>query len=408
MEQRGFVFHEENLLSPADAVATFLARVTLAPSGVEDVALDDAFGRTLAVRVDADDDYPNAPRSAMDGFAVRAACMPGSARVVGEISMGGTWPRPLCDGEAVRIPTGGVVPAGADAVVPVENLRLDGDRVIVEHAIAAGENVNPRGCDMRHGEPIMLPGTRVGASALGVLATLGQVRVPVFRRPRIAVISSGDELVEPGRVPRPGEIRDSNRYAVAGTLRAAGALPVHRPTVRDVPGALESALREALADCDAAVVTGGSSVGERDLTPAAIDALGAPGVIAHGLRVKPGKPTVLGAVGCKPVIGLPGNPTSAFLILEAVMLPIVAGLVGGPVTAQTAMARLASDARSRPGWTWFVPVALRHEAGALTAHPLPLRSSAVSLTARADAYLTIPAATEMLAAGTMVEVHRFI
>ena len=408
MEQRGFVFQEENLLSPADAVATFLARVPLAPSGVERVALDDALGRTLAQTLAADDDYPNAPRSAMDGFALRAAEMPGSARVLGEIAMGSAWAGTLGPGEALRIPTGGVLPDGADAVVPIEDARLEQGRVHVVEAVAPGANVNPRAGDMRKGEPILHPGTRIGAPQLGVLATLGVTQVPVFRRPRIAVISSGDELIAPDAIPAPGEIRDSNRYAIAGSLRAAGAEVLHVPTVRDEPGALEAALRGALAAADAAILTGGSSVGERDHTPSAIAALGEPGVVVHGLRVKPGKPTVIGAVGGKPIIGLPGNPTSALLILEAVMLPILSAMLGSTLVAHTAHARLAGEARSRRGWTWFVPVALRHEGGDLTAHPLPLRSSAVSLTARADGYLTIPAATETLAVGTMVEVHRFI
>ncbi len=408
MEQRGFVFHEENLSSPADAVATFLARVPLAPSGIEEVALDEALGRVLATRIDADDDYPNAPRSAMDGFALRARDASSQPRIIGEIAMGAAWPHALGAGEALRIPTGGVLPAGADAVVPIEEARIEGERLVVLAPVEPAQNINPRAGDMRKGEAVLEAAARIGAPQVGVLATLGVVRVPVFRRPRIAVISSGDELIAPDRVPAPGEIRDSNRYAIASALRAAGAEARHYPTVRDLPGALEAALREALAACDGAVLTGGSSVGERDLTPAAVDALGAPGVVIHGLRVKPGKPTVIGAVGTKPVLGLPGNPSSALLIFEAVMLPILSALVGAPIPVHAVQARLTGDVRSRAGWTWFVPVALRHEGEALTAHPLPLRSSAVSLTARADGYVTVPPAAERLAAGTIAEVRRFI
>jgi molybdenum cofactor synthesis domain-containing protein len=408
MEQRGFVFHEENLLSPADAVATFLARVALEPASVEAVPLSSAYGRVLAERMHADRDYPDAPRSAMDGFALRGAETPGRFRVDGEIVMGSVWGAPLVRGAAVRIPTGGVLPEGADAVVPVEDCRFDGGGLAVDGTLAAGENVNPAAGDMRAGEAVLEPGTRLGAPHVGVLATLGAASVRVFARPRIAVLSSGDELVPPSEVPGPGQVRDSNRFAVAAALRAMGAEPVLYPVVRDDPGLLAAALAEALARCEAVVVSGGSSVGERDATPAAIAAAGAPGVLVHGLRVKPGKPTVLGAAGKRPIIGLPGNPTSALVILEAVASPIVAALTGSRWRAPVEQAQLEAPVRSRRGWTWYVPVAIRHEGGALLAQPLALRSSSVSLAARADGFVVVPEDIDVMETGTIVDVHRFL
>ncbi len=407
MEERRFVFHPENLLSPRDAIATFLARVPLAPLGIERVPLEDAAGRVLAQALHADRDYPDAPRSAMDGFAVRAAQTPGRMRVDGEIAMGRAWPAPLASGAALRIPTGGVVPEGADAVVPVEDASLEGAEVVVG-GVHVGENVNPRACDMRAGQPVLAAGTRIGGAQLGVLATLGVTEVPVFRRPSIAVISSGDELVPPGATPEPGQIRDSNRYAIAGTLLAMGARPVNFPTVTDEPGKLEAVLRQALEHCDAAVLTGGSSVGERDRTPDAIASLGAPGVVVHGLRVKPGKPTVLAAVGHKLVLGLPGNPTSALMILSAVAAPLMEALCGGALPNRKVSAVLASPLHSRKGWTWFVPVQLKDEPEGPAAHPLPLRSSTVSALARADGYVAVPEEQETLEAGARVIVHRLM
>jgi molybdenum cofactor synthesis domain-containing protein len=408
MEQRGFVFQTENLLSPDDAVATFLARVTLAPPGIERVPLDRAHGRILAEPVNADSDYPNASRSAMDGFAVRAADIPGSLKIAGDIAMGMAWTQALAPGTALRIPTGGVLPDGADAVVPVEDTVLDGSSVIVQSGLNPGENINERACDMRMGERVLDAGTRITAPHAGLFATLGIVDVPVFRRPRIAVISSGDELVSPDAVPQPGQIRDSNRFAIAATLRALGADAVHIPSVSDEPGALEGALQTALANADAAVLTGGSSVGERDRTPSAIAGLGAPGVIVHGLRVKPGKPTVLAAVGRQPIIGLPGNPTSAVVILQAVVRPILSAMCGAHDRVDSVEARLSATAFSRPGWTWYVPVSLKNEGGAWVAHPLPLRSSTVSIIARSDGYITLPEDVEAYPAGTRVPVTRFI
>lgn len=407
MEQRGFVFHAENLLSPADALATFFARTTLTRPSTERIALEEAHGRILAQDVIADDDYPNAPRSAMDGFAVASADACERYRIAGEIAMGSAWASALGPGTVLRIPTGGVVPDGADAVVPIEDAVVQGDVVTFSARPKAGDNVNPRAGDMRDRETVLRMGRHVSAPVAGVLATLGVTRVPVFRKPVVAVFSSGDELVAPTSVPRPGQVRDSNRYAVAASLAVMGAQPRHYPTLPDRPGALEAALREALQACDAAVVTGGSSVGERDLTPGAIAALGEPGVIVHGLRVKPGKPTVLAAVGSKPVIGLPGNPTSALMILEAIAAPIVAALTGSMEAVPVTEAVLSEAVRSRRGWTWFVPVALKHEAKGLTAQPLPLHSSAVSLTARADGYISMGEFDDEWQAGTRVTVWRF-
>lgn len=390
-----------------DAVATFFRCVTLAAPAVETVSLDAAHGRILAQRIDADRDYPDAPRSAMDGFAVAARSERQRLRIAGEITMGSEWPGSLQPGTALGIPTGGVVPEGADAVVPVEDARVEGGTVAVG-ATEPGENVNPRAHDMRAGEPVLQPGRRIRGPELGVLATLGVAEVPVFRRPVIGVLSSGDELIGVTASPQPGQIRDSNRYAIAGTLLAMGAEVVHLPTVGDEAGALEASLGAGLERCDAIFVTGGSSVGERDRTPGAIAELGKPGVVVHGLRVKPGKPTVLAATRGKPIVGLPGNPTSALMILEAVAAPIVAALTGATFESGPELdAVLEAPVRSRRGWTWYVPVSLRHEGATLAAHPLPLRSSMVSLTARADGYLEIAPQLEELPAGTPVRVRSF-
>jgi molybdopterin molybdotransferase len=229
----------------------------------------------------------------------------------------------------------------------------------------------------------------------------------VYARPVVGVLSTGDELVEPSEMPGPGQVRDSNRYAIAGALLAMGAQPRHYPKVGDEPGELETMLAKALDECDAVAVTGGSSVGERDRLPQAVAALGDPGIVVHGLRIKPGKPALLGARGTKPILGLPGNPSSALIVLEAVASPILAAL-GGTVPHRRAFsARLAEPVRSRPGWTWYIPVAVGDDAGGPVAHPLAIRSFSVSLTARADGYITMGEADDCWPAGTTVAVHRF-
>lgn len=402
-------FDEARLLAPRAAIAEFFARAALTAPGRERVALADAFGRVLAGDIDADDDYPNAPRSAMDGFAIASSATPGRCRILGEVRMGSLWTgEALIGAAAVRLPTGGALPDGADCVVPIEAARVDGDWVLFDSHTSVGDSVTPRGSDIRRGDRALEAGRWIGASELAVLATLGVDSVPVYRRPNIAVLSSGDELVAPSRRPEPGQVRDSNRYAIAGSLLAMGAVPIHTPTVPDRAGALESALRDALATADGAIVTGGSSVGARDLTPREIDALGEPGVIVHGLRIRPGKPTVLAAIAGKPIIGLPGNPASAVVVLQAVVAPIIAALVGAALPARSIRARLAAPLRSRPGWTWFLPVALEDEDESAMAHPLQLRSSAVSLTARANGYVIMEEAEDAWDSGTPVVVHRFL
>lgn len=367
-----------------------------------------AFGRVLASDVVADADAPPAPRSAMDGFAIRAASAPGDFTVAGEVRMGDAAARAISAAEALRIPTGGTLPPGADAVVPIEEAHCEGARLQVAGRVAAGDNVIAAGADVRRGETVLRAGTRVGSAQAGALASLGAAGVLVFGCPKVGVLSSGDELVPPAAPAPPGSVRDSNRYAIAASLEAMGARPHHYPIVGDEPGECERALAGALNECDAVAITGGSSVGERDRLAQAVAALGAPGVVVHGLRIKPGKPALFGALGRKPVIGLPGNPASALLVLEAVAAPIVAALVGAPAPRASIEARLASPLRGRAGWTWYVPVALQHEGGARTAHPLPLHSFSATLTARADGYVVMEGRDRELAAGDRVTVYAFM
>jgi molybdenum cofactor synthesis domain-containing protein len=398
----------ERLLPPRQAIVAFFARVTIAPPKVERVPLDEAFGRILAEPVVADDDYPAALRSVMDGFALRAQAAPGEFELIDDVAMGTIPRRSVTNRTASRIPTGGILPEGADAVVPIEEVRVADNVLVVSASVAPGENAVERGADMRRGETVLDAGRRIRAPEIGVLATLGVTAIPVYRRPVVAVFSSGDELVDVGTQPERGQIRDSNRYALAASLRAMGAVPRHYPTLRDEASDFESELAKAIAQSDAVVVTGGSSVGERDRLPRAVERIASPGVVVHGLRVKPGKPLLLGADAGTPIIGLPGNPSSALLMLEAVAAPIVAALAGAPIHTATLQARLAAPARSRLDWTWFIPVTLRDDGGLPFAHPLPLRSFSVSLTARADGYIVMEERDEEWPSGTLVTVQRFL
>jgi molybdenum cofactor synthesis domain-containing protein len=398
----GEAFRVDDLPTPGAAIAAFLRAVPLAPLGVEHVPLAAAAGRVLAHDAVADVEYPADDRSTMDGFAVRSS-EGRSARVIrGAVRMGHAPPHALGAGEAMRIPTGGVLPDGADAVVAWEDADEDAGLLTPHDAPAAGEAVTRRGDDMRAGDTVLHAGRRIGAPELSVLATVGLAEVPVFRIPRIAIVSTGDELVAPDARPQTGQIRDSNRWAIAGALIAAGCTPIHLPIGRDEPAEIAAQIAAGLALADGVILTGGSSVGGRDHTPAAIDACGAPGVIVHGIKVKPGKPTVLAAIGAKPVIGLPGNPASALTILTAVCAPLLHALTGASETRGIATTA-ATEFAGRRGWTWYVPAVL-DSAGA---RPLVLRSAHTSLLARADGYVIVGPDDGRIAAGAPLVLHRY-
>ncbi len=394
-----------DLVAPDLAVARFLQRTALAAPRRETVPLEDALGRILAEPALAREPIPQHARSTMDGFAVASEAGAQPRRVVGEILMGQAPPRAIGPGEALRIPTGGVLPEGADAVVPLEDVEESGGTIRLREAPPAFDCVTRPGADAALGEEVLPPGRRLGSAEIGALATLGVSPVPVFVRPRFAIVSTGDELVDPSAPLGIGQVRDSNRFAIAASLRALGAEAVHLPRCADTPEGLRAALERALAEHDGVVLSGGSSVGARDLVPRVVAGLGTPGVIVHGLRVKPGKPTMLGAIGGKPVIGLSGNPTSALLILETVVRPILAAYLGA---SEDGPATLAAEAgapfEGRAGWTHFIPAAVHRRAGRLVASPLRMRAALALLLARSSGYVVVGPDPGRIEAGAPVTV----
>ncbi len=402
-------FAGEALLAPEQAVLLFLSRVRLAPPGLEFVPLDAAGGRILAADAVAREDHPLHARSTMDGFALDSAAGRAKRVLVGEVLMGQPAPAALRPEQALRIPTGGALPEGADTVVPVEDAECGSDGTMTPRGeLHPGEFVTRRADDIRAGEAVLRAGRRIGGPELGVLATLGITSVAVFARPRFGIVSTGDELVPADAELAPGRVRDSNRYGLAGALRALGCDVLHLPRALDTPESVGSILREALATCDAVIVSGGSSVGLRDFTPHVVAELGEPGPIVHGLRVKPGKPTMFAAVGSKPILGLPGSPASSLMILEAVARPIVAACTGErasrPISLQTT-ARAAFA--GRPGWTTYVPARLCTDGARLLADPLLLRSAHTSLLARAGGFVTLGESNSRIEAGDPVSVTLF-
>lgn len=382
------------------------------PLPAEHVPLRAAAGRFLAADVAAAEDIPGFDNSAMDGYAVRAADVSGAGaahparlRLVGESSAGHPAGRALGTGEAIGISTGAVVPAGADAVVRVEDTSRDGEDVLVAAAVAPGNNIRRAGEDVRAGAKVLSAGTRVGASELGALASVGHPATSCVRRPRVAVRLTGDELVEPGEPLGPGQIRDSNAYAVPALASAAGA---EVDSVELVPDRLDgtvAALDRALG-ADVVVVCGGVSVGEHDHVRPALEQLGVERVFWR-VALKPGKPTFFGvAVGGKLVFGLPGNPVSAMVTFLLFVRPALLALQGGEPSVPRLTGVLTSDYAKVGGRAEAIRVRLEPaEVGWLATPTGPQGSHVLTSMLGADGLAILPATTELVRAGERVPVE---
>ncbi len=378
--------------------------------------LAEALGMTLARAIRAGEDIPPFSRATVDGYAVRASdayaasdSIPAFLDVVGQVDMGQANSIVLGPGQAAYVPTGGMLPEGADAMVMIEDVEALDDRSIAVNAgSAAGRSVMRRGEDIEAGASILAAGHRLRPQDLGALAALGITRVDVRRPPRVAVISTGDEIVDPAAPVSFGQIRDINGVALAALCESCGAIATSRTIVPDEADALQTALRTALSNCDVALISGGSSMGAKDMTKQAIAALGPPGVLTHGLAIKPGKPTIVGVVGGKAVFGLPGHPASAIMVFHAIVKPHLEALLGRtPQPSAAITARLTENIPADPGKESYQMVALQRGTDAWQAHPIHGKSGAITLLTRAHGYFTVERDREGVRAGESVEVVLF-
>ena len=380
-------------------------------TAVETVALGDTHGRVPADPVAAPHDLPGFARSTVDGFAVRAAdtygaseALPSYLDVAGAVAMGRAPEVAVAPGTAVAMPTGGVIPDGADAVVMVEHTAQTMDETIeVVRPVAPGEGLVRADEDARAGDEMVPAGRPLRAQDLGLLAAAGVTEVRAHARPRVAIVSTGDEVVPPETgTLEAGQVRDATAVALAALVRDAGGEPDPRGIVPDDPDELAAVLRDAVGSCDVVVVSAGSSVGARDETAGVVAGLGEPGIWAHGIALRPGKPTLLADCGGVPVIGLPGNPRSALVVFRLVGMPVVR-LVGGITNAPpepSVRARLERDVPSAAGRMDIVQVAVRDG----VATPLFGASALLSILSAAEGYVVVPDDATGLPAGTEVEV----
>lgn len=392
-------------LIPLDEALRMVMDVARPVERRERVDLADALRRVAAEDVLSPRDVPLADRAAMDGYALRAedtlAGSPAVLRRIETLYAGSIPKRVVSSGTCAEIATGATLPRGADAVVMVEDTVSDGDEVRVRRVVRAGEHVYRRGDDLHKGSPVVREGEVLTPAKLGALAAIGRDRTAVFARPRVAILTSGDEVIPPGRPIRAGQVYDVNSQTLAAVVSENGGEPVRLGPVRDRLDALRAALRRA-RKADLVVLSGGSSVGEKDLI---VDVLRSEGeVLFHGISVRPGKPTVLGRVGRVPVLGMPGNPTSCLNNAYVILAPMLRRMARRPPPIERIVeVPLAERVVSVRGRTDFVTVRLVDG----RAVPASKGSGAITSMAHADGYLEIPADLEAREAGERVRVVLF-
>lgn len=404
-----------NVRTPADALAVLLDKLPRYVA-TEEVPTRDALDRVLAEDLCSPSDLPSFRRSTMDGFAVRAADTYGASEglpayldVVGEVLMGEAPRLALGTGQATQIATGGMLPDDADAVIMVEQTQQVGAHTIEAlRPVAPGENVVQVGEDVRTGDPLLSRGQVLRPQDLGGLVALGITRLRVARRLRVGIVSGGDEIVDPEQVPGPGQIRDINSYTLAALVQRGGHTSWLVGVVHDEYAMLEAAARRALDQSDVVILSAGSSVSTRDMTAQVIDALGRPGVLVHGVSLRPGKPTILAVCDGKAVFGLPGNPVSCMVTYDLFVGPTLAHLSGATLARpRTVRARLTRNIASAAGREDYVQVRLETRDGTLEAVPVFGKSNLIYTLIRADGMLKVPLDVGGLVAGSQVEVVLF-
>ncbi|MBE2199364.1 MAG: molybdopterin molybdotransferase MoeA [Anaerolinea sp.] len=424
-----------NVLPPDDARALLFRHLT-AVLPAETIPVPEAIGRVTAVSIHAPHSLPTFRRSTMDGYAVRAAdtygasaSLPAFLQVIGELPMGQTATLSLTTGQAALVHTGGMIPETADAVVQVEQtqvisnqlsvsgnpLSVSGDRFSfpfeteVFRAVAVGQNVLQIGEDVRQGAEILPAGHWLRPQDLGGLLALGITEVSVVRRPHIGILATGDEVVPPAQTAVPGQIRDINSYTIGGQVQQAGGVPIYGGIIPDDFTALQTAAAHLLAQTDMLIMSAGSSVSIRDMTVEVIEGLGEPGVLLHGVATRPGKPTIVGVVNGKPVLGLPGNPVSAMIQFDMFGVPAIyrlQGVVNAPRRGQV-WAILTQNIASESGREDYVPARLSDGPDGLLATPVFGKSNLIYTLVNADGLIKIPLNKGGLLTGEWVEVRLF-
>ncbi len=390
------------------------------PVGVEEVGLGEGILRVLAESVAAPEAVPGFARASMDGYAVKAEDtfgaspgLPQYLQIIGEVAMGEAPRGRIAAGRAMRLPTGGMLPAGADALVMVEYCSEHPDQTLeVRKPVAPGENLLRPGEDVASGEVLLTAGRRLRPQDIGLLAALGVTRLTVHRRPQVAILSTGDEIVPPEATPGPGQVRDSNAYLAAAQVTAMGGIPVLKGIIPDKYSPLREALAAASEEADLILISGGSSVGARDLSLSAIRGLSGSEVLVHGVAIRPGKPTILASLQGTPLLGLPGHPASAAIVMQVLGRPLLERLMGLRKEVcprgDAIQARLSRNLAGASGREDYVRVRLRQEEDVVWADPILGPSALLSPLVKSDGLVVVPLGVEGLTRGEAVMVELFV
>ncbi len=387
------------------------------PLGTEEIPLLEACNRVLAEDITPPMDIPPFNRSTVDGYAVKAKDTfgadenrPVKLKFCGTVNVGEMPKIKVKNGTAAEIMTGAPIPEDADAVVMAEDAKRKNDEVYVYVAVAKDENVMKAGADIKRGETVVKQGQLLGAREIGAIAAVGLSKVKVYKVPRVAVLSTGAEVTEPGKPLAPGKIYDINAYSLSAAVVESCGKPVYMGVFPDDQDELEKALKRALASADMVVTSGGVSVGPKDVIPKTLNLLGKPGVIVCGIATKPGKPTTVAIIDGKPIFALPGHPTSALLIFHLLVHPIIECMAGRK-TVEAATVKAFASTRMFParGRRTFIMVRLKKDKSKrLIAEPVPTGlSGAITTLARADGFIEIPENQQFVDAEEEVTVHLF-
>ncbi len=404
------------VLTVDDARNKLFANLNLQPE-LETVHLMKALSRVLAEDVVSPINIPGFRRSTMDGYAVKAKDtfgasegLPAYLNIIGEIRMGQEATINLGSQEAVKISTGGMLPLNSDSVVMVEYTEnLDELTIGINKAVAPGENIVLHDEDVKEKELVLNQGTLLRAQDLGVLGGMGIMEVKVYKKAKVGIISTGDEVVPPDQDPKLGQVKDINSYALFGQVLERGGIPTLYGIIQDSMADLKTTVQKALEEQDLVIITGGSSVGTRDVTAKVIESFGLPGVLVHGVSVRPGKPTILGVIEGKPVYGLPGHPVSTMVIFDLFVTPVMNLLQGGTAIYKPAIvrAKLSRSLSSGSGREDYVRVKLIEKNGELWAEPILGKSGLIFTMVKAQGTFKIALDKEGLAEGQLVDVSLF-
>jgi len=387
------------------------------PVGVETVSISEAHERVLAQDIVAPLNIPPFSRSTVDGYAVKAADtfgasedQPVTLKFCGHVAIGESPNVAVKNGLAAEIVTGSPIPDGANSVVMVEQTSQKGNNISVHRPVSIGKNLMAAGSDILKGETVLKAGQFLGSREIGVVAAIGLAEVVVYRRPKVAVLSTGGEVVAPGEPLPPGKIYDINAHTLSAAVREAGGEPINLGIIPDKKDKLTKALKNALSSADAVITSGGVSVGPKDFTPQVVDSLGKPGVIISGVTVKPGKPMTIAIIDGKPVFSLPGNPTSSLFMFNVFVHPVIVKLAGRPEEELPKLKAVATKkmfpARGR---RTFIMVNLEYDkTGTLLVSPVPTGlSGAITTLAKADGFIEISEKQQFVDAGTEIDVYLF-